>query len=105
MRAIPHMGAYQKEWARRARANLLALLGPSCAYCGSVHGLTFDCISPKGDRHHRMDTSARMSFYRGQERAGNLQVLCLTCNSRKGESERSELGLSINKQGGRVVCS
>ena len=82
------MGAAQKDWARRARLQLLHALGGVCAECFSAERLEFDCIVPCGDAHHRMDTSARMSFYRAQHRAGNLQVLCSTCNGQKSVGER-----------------
>lgn len=85
------MGKLQKAWARRARAKLLTELGAKCAHCGEREALGFDCISPRGDRHHKMDTSARMSFYRGEHRLGNLQVLCSECNRRKGDYSEDEL--------------
>ena len=79
------MGRVEKEWARRKRRELMALLGNVCAYCGTTENLEFDCISPRGDRHHRGDASQRMCLYRRQFREGNLQVLCNVCNSRKGD--------------------
>ena len=83
----PEMAKTQKEWAKRRRDELMALLGRVCALCGSTERLEFDCIKPMGDAHHRFDTSHRISFYRRQHAAGNLQVLCSTCNSRKGAKE------------------
>ncbi len=81
------MARAQKEWARRKRAELMALLGNVCAHCGATDGLEFDCLRPKGDAHHRGEASQRMCFYRRQFREGNLQVLCSECNGRKGDSE------------------
>jgi hypothetical protein len=81
------MGKMQKEWARRARRELMTLLGNVCAQCGTSENLEFDCISPRGHRHHRGDASQRMCFYRRQFRDGNLQVLCTVCNARKGDEE------------------
>ena len=78
------MGKAQKEWARRKRRELVAVLGGVCAWCGTAEQLEFDCIRPMGDRHHKYDTSHRMSFYRRQHAAGNLQLLCCSCNGRKG---------------------
>ncbi len=80
------MGAYQKEWARRKRAELMAELGNRCAWCGEIEGLTFDCIVPTGHNHHRGSTDQRMCFYRKQHAAGNVQILCHSCNSSKGDS-------------------
>lgn len=82
------MAKRQKEWAKRTRAQLLALLGAICRRCGSREHLTFDCIIPTGPKHHRFDTSHRMSFYRSMHQIGNLQVLCHECNSRKGNFQR-----------------
>lgn len=84
------MGKIQKEWARKRRIELTMLLGGTCRECGTEDNLTFDCVIPQGDKHHKMDTSARMSFYNFQFRLGNLQVLCDKCNSRKGATEIEE---------------
>jgi len=82
------MAKRHKEWARRARAKLRVVLGDKCARCPATEKLEFDCITPCGDRHHRMDTSARMSFYHAQHRAGNLQLLCEKCNNSKSHQEK-----------------
>lgn len=79
------MAKRQKEWARKARQALLVELGGRCAICGTDQKLTFDCIIPQGDDHHKKDTSARMSFYWRQHREGNAQILCEGCNGRKGD--------------------
>ncbi len=79
------MSRAAKEWARRKRLELMTLLGNVCAHCGTTESLEFDCIRPKGDRHHRGDASQRMCFYQRQFREGNVQVLCNVCNARKGD--------------------
>ena len=81
------MSRAAKEWAKQKRRELLAHFGNECAHCGAVENLEFDCISPRGHRHHRGDASQRMCFYRRQFRQGNLQVLCTACNARKGDDE------------------
>ena len=81
------MSARQKDWAKRTRERLLRILGGKCRHCGTTECLTFDCIIAQGHWHHALDTSSRMSFYRAQMRAGNLQVLCSRCNSIKGAAE------------------
>ncbi len=81
------MGRAEKEWARRKRRELLELLGNVCAHCGTTENLEFDCIRPRGDKHHRGEASQRMCFYRRQFREGNLQVLCNMCNGRKGDDK------------------
>lgn len=88
------MSKRQKEWARRAYDRLMDELGGDCAHCGddgSESRLEFDCIVPQGDRHHRMEWSTRVSFYRAQARAGNLQVLCARCNNEKSHRDRRQL--------------
>lgn len=60
------------------------VLGGKCVFCGLTSNLTFDCIRPTGDGHHRLSSVARVTYYREQMRRGNLQLLCAGCNSRKG---------------------
>lgn len=91
------MGASHKQWAREARVRLIERLGGECEACGSRENLEFDCVKPCGDRHHKMDTSARMCFYHGQERAGNLQLLCSGHNNAKSLSERAPYVPRLNE--------
>lgn len=79
------MGLRQRDWARRERDRLIDLLGSRCALCGSKRRnlLTFDCIVPQGDSHHKIEWSWRISFYRQQLQHGNLQLACESCNSAK----------------------
>lgn len=74
----------QVEWAKRERARLIGLLGGKCVDCGTDQCLTFDCIKPTGDQHHKLSSVQRMCYYRGQFRNGNLTVRCSACNSKKG---------------------
>ena len=71
------------QWARDERLRLTRILGSRCVFCGAVNCLTFDCIRPTGHKHHALGSVARVVFYRQQFRAGNLQLLCSSCNSRK----------------------
>lgn len=84
------MAKRQREWARRKRTELLAQLGGRCARCGTTDNLEFDCIIPQGDAHHKKEWSARMSFYRAQAKAGNIQVLCSGCNNLKSLDENCQ---------------
>lgn len=82
------MGLRQREWARKTRLKLRRILGLQCKQCGSRYymKLEFDCIKPTGHWHHRIEWSWRMSFYNKQHKAGNLQLLCDRCNSKKGNT-------------------
>jgi hypothetical protein len=53
--------------------------------CGTSEALTFDCIVPQGDSHHRGSTDQRICFYRSEMRLGNVQLLCLSCNCLKAD--------------------
>jgi len=85
------MGKNQVVWARGVRETLLKLLGPVCVGCGATDNLEFDCIKPMGHEHHKIGFTWRMSFYRQQHAAGNLQVLCQSCNARKSNKKPAEL--------------
>jgi len=77
------MAKRQREWARRTRDRLFDELGRWCRRCHTTEKLEFDLIHPLGDQHHKMEWSHRMSFYRRQHEANNLQVLCQRCNAQK----------------------
>lgn len=79
------MAERQRKWARKVRNWLLDCLGRECADCGTHKNLEFDCIKPKGDRHHKIEWSWRMSFYRKEFFNNNLAIRCQKCNARKGE--------------------
>ena len=77
------MGKRQKIWARGVLDRLRLKLGAKCACCRRRECLEFDCIQPMGDEHHRMSLDQRATFYRRQEAAENLQILCERCHHRK----------------------
>ncbi len=81
------MSARQKAWAKRGRENMRSELGNECAHCAATSVLEFDCIIPTGDAHHKLDSASRHSFYRAQQKAGNLQLLCQPCHSEKSKGE------------------
>jgi hypothetical protein len=89
------MAARQRIWAAHARKLLRRALGMKCAACGSkdYRKLEFDCIKPCGDRHHKMEWSWRISFYREQFRAGNLQLLCGGVGGCHGKKTAKDLNL------------
>lgn len=79
------MAARQRRWALRTHRKLIQQLGGACEWCGRKRNLELDCITPRGDRHHKMEWSWRISFYRAELLGGNLQVLCEHCNASKGD--------------------
>jgi len=81
------MAKRQVEWARKARHQLVLALGANCAYCGNTNELELDCIVPQGHRHHAIGFTARVSFYRGQLKVSNLQLLCEKCHNEKSSKE------------------
>jgi len=91
------MGARQKAWARRARAELMDSLGAKCAVCGTVENLELDCVNPAGDAHHRSGSSERVTFYRKQHfRYKNLQILCRDHHQEKSTRESKAKNYKAN---------
>jgi len=85
------MGMRQRKWARKAAKRLKLVLGYCCACgCGRFQRLQFDCIIPQGDRHHKIEFSWRISFYRRQAKQGNLQLLAEPCHITKTKTERTK---------------
>lgn len=78
------MGARQRDWAARWRVRITLSLGGKCIDCMTCIDLTFDVREPVAQEHHTLESSARMSFYRRQWRAGNLCLRCRRCNALKG---------------------
>jgi 5-methylcytosine-specific restriction endonuclease McrA len=70
-------------WSQEQKARMKQILGGRCVRCGTTENLTFDCIQPKGDAHHRLGSVNRVAFYKEEMRRGNLQILCALCNSKK----------------------
>lgn len=85
------------------RVYLRSQLGASCKQCGADHDvcLEFDCISPCGDEHHRMNSHDRLEFYLHEFIKGNLQVLCSPCNNKKSHSEGSQHYLNQKRKRSR----
>jgi hypothetical protein len=77
------------------RELLLFALGRECKACGAARQLTFDCVKPDGAKRHHgaMSWRQRMNFYWAEFERGNLQVLCLGCNSAKQDREGWALSL------------
>jgi len=81
------MGKRQREWARRAYDRLIVELGGKCVQCGSLSALTVDHIEGCEYAHETVEWSYRVSIYRREAKEGKLQVLCATCNQKKGRPD------------------
>ncbi len=77
-----------RQWAIAALDKLREKLGNRCRQCGGSGELQFDCVEPRGHRHHTFETNRRACFYRREDKAGNLQLLCPTCHQEKSKSEQ-----------------
>ena len=84
------MGREQREWAKRVRKELVKQLGGKCKECGTKHDLEFDHLAPRDWVPREKDPSWRMSIIRREIRKGLIQLLCSSCNSRKGHPELVE---------------
>lgn len=84
------MSKRSKQWARQKLDSFRHSLGGCCLLCGEDDNdfLELDCIDPCGDRHHKMSTDQRASFYWRQLLVSNLQLLCKTCHEEKTKQER-----------------
>lgn len=79
------------RWAGRQRLALWRELGQVCALCGKKRKKWhFDVIIPvhPPDGHGRkLSWDQRIRYYKKHHAAGNLRLLCATCNSKKGSTE------------------
>lgn len=86
------MALRQRRWVAKASKALKKLLGGKCVVCQTTKKLTFDLIIPNDEKingkskHHKMEWSWRVSFYRRQYRLGNLQLLCEKHNNLKNNN-------------------
>lgn len=80
----------QSLFTLRKRTAIFEVLGSRCAACGGRDDLELDVIIPDAvakSHHGSMSSNQRAVFYCRQLAAGNLQVLCSKCNSRKNNRE------------------
>jgi 5-methylcytosine-specific restriction endonuclease McrA len=85
--------AYQTRYAStrtaNARARLLKILGPFCAFCGETDDvlLEIDHKAPIRSRERRGPVPILLALRTGRENPFNLQVLCANCHTRKTKTE------------------
>lgn len=88
------MAKRQREWAKRAKRELLLRLGGRCRFCGEgdLTLLVPNHINPASRTWSARsgDMSWRVSQYRKDEKAGLLECACIDCNNSLG-----------NRNGGR----
>lgn len=107
------MSKQVKEWARKARAELLEELGAFCHWPACKERrprmLTFDHKFGKDYETTGLSTDQRMVLYRKEAKEGLLQVLCRKHNERRGDPDMSrdlvlrqeyEQLLGVNLSGG-----
>lgn len=104
------MSKSAKAWAIRTRYRLIMELGGKCANpeCNEeeYEKLTFDHIYGKDWDATGLSTDQRMCRYVKEHKLGLLQVLCLVCNSKRGDPRDRELKEKIRiifKLGGQCV--
>ena len=73
-----------RRWRELVRQDLLELMGERCAFCGSTDDLTFDHLRARDWKLEKVGSVQRMRIFRKEFWAGKLQLLCRSCNSRKG---------------------
>lgn len=86
------MSRQSKLWARKKLDWITLSLGGVCILCGDddLDNLEKDCIIPAGDKHHKMSTDQRASFYWRQLLIDNLQLLCKECHADKSKKENKQ---------------
>ena len=87
------MARRQREWAARARLQLVNQLGGMCVDCGSQSDLVVDHIYARTWSLRSVEQSRRVARYRREAVLGLLTVRCLVCNSRKGSPRQRELAV------------
>lgn len=86
------MAKRQKEYAKRLRQKLLEELGNRCP-CGATEDLTFDHKYPedKVGYSQAKGSDSRMYEYRKLASLGRIQILCRSCNTRKGRLSQADI--------------
>jgi hypothetical protein len=75
---------YRRSWYQRKKLALIESLGGKCAECGSEDQLTFDHKDGRDWDIRAVHACKRLRIYTEEADAGLIQLLCLSCNSRKG---------------------
>ena len=79
------MGREQKIWAVKRRLKLIQELGGECVQCGSISNLELDHIHGKDWVARELGSDQRVCLYIKEAAQGLIQVLCKSCNVKKGD--------------------
>lgn len=79
-----------REARTRRRNRLIQRLGGKCVECESIVDLEFDHIFPRNWKSHTVSSDRRLAIYEQEADAGLLQLLCRSCNAKKGASQDEE---------------
>lgn len=74
----------------RLKDSLIAQLGGRCAQCGAADNLTFDHIHGRTWSVRSVHASKRLRIYQREADQGLIQLLCLSCNSKKGDPRQDD---------------
>lgn len=74
----------QYRSAQKLRDELIAELGGCCVNCGATERLEFDHLEPRTWRAEKHNLWTRIAKYRREAAEGKIQLLCKSCNCRKG---------------------
>ena len=66
------------------------MLGGRCKKCGSIVDLTFDHINGRDWDIRAVHSTKRIAIYKQEAEEGKIQLLCLSCNSSKGDPRVSD---------------
>lgn len=80
----------RRAYYAKKKAELVQLLGGCCKKCGSIVDLTFDHINGRDWDIRAVHSTKRIAIYRREYEEGKLQLLCLSCNSAKGDQRVSD---------------
>lgn len=77
---------YHREYSRKRRAALLALLGEECAKCGSREDLQFDHVDPS-EKSFNISSNMTASNQIVRQELAKCQLLCGDCHRAKSAVE------------------
>lgn len=88
---MPWTTQQKRDKYRADRNNLIYYLGGKCAHCGSKENLEFDHLGPKDWEPEDLNRWTRLKRYEKEYDKGKIQLLCSTCNKKKGTPGGSTL--------------